>query len=128
MTSDTVNFIFLLMIVFQVKHFVADFILQHNYMLKKIRPQWDFILPLTLHCLVHGVMTLLICLVFRPDLWWLSAVDFFTHFFLDRLRSGPRYLGRYNDVHKKSFWVILGLDQMLHQLTHIYLVWAMVFY
>jgi len=120
--------LFVLLAIYQFKHFIADFILQNNYMLKKIRPGWDFILPLALHCLLHAVLTLLICLYYRPSLWWLALVDFGVHFATDRFRSGPRYLGRYNDVHQTIFWWILGLDQLIHHLTHLWIVWMIVFH
>lgn len=124
----SIESLFLLLVIYQLKHFIADFLLQHNYMLKKIRPGWDFILPLSLHCLVHAVLTLGVCLFYKPELWWLAIVDFCTHFFLDRVRSGPRYLGRYNDVNQTIFWWILGFDQLLHHLTHLWIVWMIVYY
>ena len=119
--------LFVLLAIYQFKHFIADFILQNNYMLKKIRPGWDFILPLALHCLLHAGLTLVICLFYRPSVWWLALVDFGVHFATDRIRSGPRYLGRYNDVHQTLFWWILGLDQLIHHLTHLWIVWMIVF-
>lgn len=126
--TPTIETVFMLMIVFQVKHFAADYIFQYNYMLKKVSPGWDFLVPLLLHCFVHSLLTLIICLIFTPHLWWLSLVDFVIHFFLDRLRSGPRYLGRFKDPHKSIFWWILGADQMMHHLTHIWLTWYMIFH
>jgi len=119
--------IFILLVIYQFKHFIADFLLQHNYMLKKIRPGWDFVLPLSLHCLVHAVLTLAICFYYRPDVWWLAAIDFTVHFTLDRVRSGPRYLGRYNDINQSIFWWILGFDQLLHHLTHLWIIWMILF-
>lgn len=124
----TVQTVFILSVIYQIKHFVADYLFQHNYMLNKIRPGWDFILPLSLHCMVHAVLTLVICLIYRPDVWWLSLVDFGTHFALDRFRSGPKYLGRFNDINKSYFWWILGFDQMLHHLTHLYIIWVILTY
>jgi hypothetical protein len=48
---------FLLLVFFQVKHFLADFPLQVEYMLKKTRAGWEFIVPLIVHCTVHAVLT-----------------------------------------------------------------------
>jgi hypothetical protein len=59
-------------------------------------------------------------------MWWLALVDFAIHFVLDRFRSGPRYLGRYTDLDKPLFWWILGLDQMLHHLTHLWIIWMII--
>ncbi len=126
--DSQVSLIFILMAIYQVKHFLADYLFQHNYMLKKIRPDWDFMGPLALHCCVHAGLTLSICLYFRADMWWLAMVDFGLHFFMDRLRSGPKYLGRYNDINQSIFWWILGFDQMIHHLTHLLLIWLILFY
>lgn len=120
--------LFILVVIYQVKHFLADYLFQHNYMLKKIRPGWDFVWPLALHCSVHALLTIGICLVFRPQMWWLAGLDFAVHFLMDRFRSGPRYLGRFNDINQSIFWWILGLDQMIHHLTHLFIVWMLLFY
>ena len=125
--NEQLNLIFLLLVVYQVKHFIADFPLQREYMLQKTRPHWDFLLPLTMHCLVHAFGTLIILVAFgRADLWWLSLLDFVVHFLMDRFKSGPRYLGRFNDLSKAGFWNSLGFDQMVHHLTHIYIVYCIV--
>ena len=123
-----IELVFTLMIVFQLKHFAADYLFQHNYMLKKVSPHWDFVGPLTLHCAVHGLMTLFIVMYFNSSLWWLGVADFTIHFLLDRLRSGPNYLGRFKDINTSLFWWILGADQMLHHLTHIGIIWCIVEY
>lgn len=117
---------FTLLVIYQVKHYVADFPLQREYMLRKGIETWDFLLPLSLHCGVHGLGTLMIVLYFAPSLWLLSLFDFLIHFIVDRVKASPNYLGRYNDLGRSSFWNILGLDQMMHHLTHIYIVWLIV--
>ena len=126
MIEHQLDLTFILLVVYQIKHFVADFPLQREYMLRKVRPGLDFVLPLTMHCSVHGVGTLLIILVVNPSLWWLAIADFIIHFIADRLKSGPRYLGRFNNLQKPGFWNVLGLDQMVHHLTHIYFIWVIV--
>lgn len=125
---ELINYIFLLLVIYQLKHYIADFPLQREYMLRKTLPQWDFVLPLVLHCLVHAVLTLMICLYFAPKLIWLAAFDFVVHFVMDRLKSGPRYLGRFNDLSKPGFWNVLGFDQMVHHLTHIFIIYYIVVY
>lgn len=117
---------FLLLVFFQLKHFLADFPLQVEYMLKKTRAGWGFIVPLTVHCTVHAFLTASLVFYLCPRLWWLSVVDFVVHFFMDRIKSGPRYLGRFNDRDKSSFWNCLGFDQMVHHLTHMFIVWVIV--
>lgn len=117
---------FSLLILFQVKHFIGDFPLQVPYMLRKVLPSWRFFVPLAIHCMVHGLMTLAIVLVVKPQLWWLAIVDFVAHFLMDRIKSGPRYFGRYNDKSSAMYWNVFGFDQMVHHLTGIYIVWALI--
>jgi hypothetical protein len=125
--NDPLRLTFVLLVIFHVKHFLADFPLQFNFMLKyKVSPNWQFLIPLSLHCLTHSSFTLLICLVIDPSYWWLAIVDFGVHFVMDRLKAGPRYLGRFNDPSKSSFWISLGFDQMVHHLTDILVIWILV--
>lgn len=116
-----------LIIFFQVKHFIADFVLQNVWMLQKSRPGWDFVPPLAIHCIVHAGITFVTALVVKPGEWGIAAglciLDFAIHFTMDRIKAGPRYLGRYNDVRGKAFWVSFGFDQMVHHLTHLYIAW-----
>ena len=87
--------LFALLILFQIKHYVCDFLLQNEYMLGKFKPGWDFVLPLLAHSAVHGVATLGICLSVAPNLWWLALVDVGTHFCIDRIKASPNLLGRF---------------------------------
>ncbi len=116
---------FVLAVVFQVKHFVADFPLQTRYMLQKTAASWAFMRPLGLHCFIHAALTLAIAAWIRPELWWLALVDFGTHFIMDRVKSGPRYLGRYSNPQTSAFWLALGFDQMAHHITHLWIAWKL---
>jgi hypothetical protein len=91
----------------------------------EITSNWDFVLPLAIHCGIHSLSTLAITLYLKPSLWWLAILDFIVHFTMDRLKAGPRYLGRFSDIRSKAYWVSFGLDQMVHHLTHIYICWML---
>ncbi len=168
--------LFVLLVVFQFKHFFADYPLQGSYMLGKFKDK-GWVLPLLAHVGVHGAFTLAICLVVAPHLWWLAIFDMVAHFLMDRLKAGKKYLGRFKAlsasefpqvmktamwepnhgerdqlkivvengwksmVHEawkdtlaararlKSnvyFWWALGLDQMVHHLTHYGIIAALV--
>ncbi len=143
--------VFVLLIAFQIKHFLADYPLQTPYMLGKFKPGWDFLEPLAAHAGVHAAMTALICWVVNPSLMWLALVDFAIHFMMDRIKAGPKYLGRFKALSGKEmlnilsykdtigldkfkpqlvsnvfFWWSLGLDQMIHHLTHYFIVYMIV--
>lgn len=117
---------FQLLVLFQIKHFIGDFPLQREYMLKKFLPGWEFFVPLATHCFVHSLLTLAIVMAVSFDLWWLAVVDFVTHFIMDRIKSGPRYLGRFSDNRSPGFWNSFGIDQMVHHLTGFYIIWVMI--
>ena len=118
--------IFVLLVVFQIKHYLADFPLQRKWMLQKGIPGWGFLAPLLAHCGVHALGTLLIALVVDPSKSWVAIFDFVTHFVMDRIKSGPRYLGRFNDIKQSSFWNCFGIDQMVHHLVGYTIIWILV--
>ena len=118
--------VFKLLILFQIKHYVCDFLLQREYILKKSVEGMKFLLPLSLHCFIHSTLTLFILLSVNASLWHLALFDFFAHFVMDRIKSGPLYLGRFHDMTKKSYWNCLGFDQMVHHLTHYFIIWSLV--
>lgn len=105
-------------VAFLIKHFLADFLLQTDWMAAgKDRPKGWF-LPLAAHAGVHGAMTAALFLAVAPPLAWLGLADMLIHGAIDRLKSistrrkalTPR---------QTAFWWLFGLDQSLHHLTHI---------
>lgn len=116
--------LFQLLVLFQIKHFLADYPFQTAWMLGKARPGWDFFLPLLVHSTVHGVGTLMLCAIVAPSLWWLSLVDLVSHFLMDRLKASPHLLGRFQVV-QPEFWWSLGFDQMVHHLVGLWIVWKL---
>ena len=117
--------IFVLLVLFQLKHFIADYPLQGKYMLGKFKEKgWQG--PLFAHTGVHAIGTFLICLLFVNPLFalGLSVFDFVTHSIMDRVKASPKMLGRY-EITDKKFWWSLGLDQGVHHLTH-YAIIAMI--
>lgn len=119
--------IFVLLIVFQIKHFAADYILQGRYMLGKFAPGWEFVRPLAAHAGVHAAFTAYITWSVTQH-WLLSLelalLDFGVHFAMDRIKASPKYWGRYKP-HQRQFWWALGADQGVHHLCHYLLIWAM---
>jgi len=125
--SAEIKLMFLLILTFQLKQFFCDFAWQTSKMvMKKASPDWDFIPALSAHAGIHASMTLVIALVYRPTLWWLVFFDFFVHFTMDRIKSGPKYLGRFNDITTHSYWKVFGLDQMVHHLTHYTMIYLII--
>lgn len=132
--------IFVLLVIFQIKHFVADYPLQTPYMLKKFLGGRDWIIPLACHAGVHALFTLLIALAVKPEVAFLVAgIDFTLHFIMDRIKASPNMLGKYKALtakdymsstpeqkkHNTYFWWSLGLDQSVHHLTHYLIIWIL---
>lgn len=159
MTHTVLYTFFLLCIWAQVKHFLADYILQNHYMLGKFREK-GWILPLAAHSFVHFLFTFGVAYVMIGD-WgyplFLALVDFTIHFAMDRIKASPQYLGKYTMLSKmemrsiidakshplssavtdlldrqlrsnRNFWWSLGLDQMVHHITDICLMFLLVYY
>lgn len=125
MSEGIASEIFTLLVVFQLKHFLADYLLQTRYMLGKFRPDWYFVPPLLAHASVHAFFTLAICWYWQapPQL---ALVDCAAHFAMDRIKAGPRWLGRFNDKGAAPFWIALGFDQTVHHLTHYYIIYRII--
>lgn len=129
--------LFGLLILFQCKHFIADYPLQGRYMLGKFKTGTAWIMPLVCHAMVHNLFTFIICLgylLYRapgPNLQWgilclcLAWGDFIIHFVVDRIKASPNMLGRF-EIKDPRFWWALGADQMAHHLTHYFIIFALI--
>ena len=162
----TVAEIFILVFIFNCKHLLADYFFQLPYMLRKFLPGWDFFIPLVTHAGVHAVFTYFIASLFL-DVYLgidtsvqagnilfvlktslgLALFDFIAHFLMDRIKAGPKYLGRfkalsgdeYKEIVKSGvspdgmkrlksntfFWWSLGLDSWFHHCTDLLIVYMM---
>lgn len=96
--------IYLLLITYQLKHFICDYPLQGKFMLGKFKKYPDFILPLLAHSGVHGVATFLIAYCVKPKIaFQLALCDMVIHFTMDRIKASPNLLGRYKALSGKEY-------------------------
>lgn len=96
--------IWVLLVVYQIKHFVADYPLQGPYMLRKFLPTPHWIVPLMAHAGVHGLMTYFIALPLKPGIaHWLALFDFAAHLSIDRVKASPNMAGRFKALTKRDF-------------------------
>lgn len=109
--------------IYMLKHFLADFVLQNRYMLGKFKPFPGFILPLAAHSGIHALLTAVIvgCALVsvdaKLDSYWLvpivAAYDFVTHYLVDLIKA--QYTRMTNATAKdERFWIAIGLDQLAH--------------
>lgn len=112
--------IFLVFFILQIKHFIADFVLQTDRMTveKGIYGARYGIY----HSLIQSAGTFLAFCWLHPILGVATAfLDFIAHYHIDWAKININK--RYNYTPKdRQFWVWLGLDQLAHQLTYIILV------
>ena len=129
--------VLILLVLFQLKHFLADYPLQFQWMLKKgsnLRSEW--IPALLAHSYFHGAGTYSIFfiayLLHLPGMEKITALmamgaalfDFCVHFIVDRIKASKQLGGRWSPD-KPYFWWALGADQMAHHLTYIYILYKL---
>ncbi|MFC3076245.1 DUF3307 domain-containing protein [Shinella pollutisoli] len=103
---------------FLAKHFLADFLLQTDWMAAGKDRAEGWLLPLSAHLAVHGAMTAALFLAVAPSLAWLGLVDMAVHGLIDRMKSvASRRAGP--APRQTAFWWLFGADQTLHHLTHL---------
>ena len=116
---------FILLFLFQIKHFVCDYPLQTQYMLKKANKE-KWIKPLALHSGVHSAGTFIVVLFFNLKYAIIFAIlDFILHFIVDRIKANPNIGNRWG-IEKPQFWWALGLDQMAHHTINIIFVYILI--
>ena len=97
-----VAIIFILLIVFQIKHFLADYPLQNEFMLGKFKDK-GWVIPLATHAGVHAWATFWVSSMFFTGTGFrglgicisLALLDFTVHFIVDRIKASSKLLGRF---------------------------------
>jgi hypothetical protein len=96
--------VFILLIVYQLKHFIADYPLQTPYMLGKFKEHPHYILPLLCHVAVHGMFTFIIVAMVRPNYApAMALLDMAVHFVMDRVKASPNLLGYYKPLSPQEY-------------------------
>jgi hypothetical protein len=120
--------LFYLLIALQLKHFIIDFPLQTKY-------QWSNKgkyghLGGILHAALHGLGTFGILWYFTDGVVMaalLGFLDMVIHYHIDWAKVRLNAKMGWGPTTHPQFWVLLGLDQLLHQLTYIAIVFALTF-
>ncbi|MDH4413643.1 MAG: DUF3307 domain-containing protein [Rhizobium sp.] len=108
---------------FVFKHLIADFIVQTSWMAIGKERKAGWAMPLLAHISIHAAGTLAIALLLAPQLAWLAVVDLVVHGVIDRSKSLVQQRFRFK-TDQAAYWWLFGIDQTLHQLTHLaFAVW-----
>jgi len=112
--------LFYLLLALQLKHFIIDFPLQTKYQWSN-KGTWGHpggILHAALHAL--GTFTVLFMFIENAQLsLYLALADGFIHYHIDWAKMKLNAAMGWGPTTHPEFWVLLGLDQFLHQLTYI---------
>lgn len=124
---DSVS-ILILLTLFALKHFVADFILQTPYQFLN-KGKYGHLGGI-LHSWIQALGTLIVLSPFAPPLMVLAMTvfDFVIHYHVDWAKVQINQRFGWDANKHKEFWWLLGLDQLLHSLTYLAIVAILVFY
>jgi len=114
----------MLLVAFQLKHLIADYYLQYPFMYENKGKATGWLIPLSMHSFTHAsiVVTIAGFAGATLELALIAAlIDFGTHFAIDRWKATQPEVP---DTSK--FWTNLGIDQMLHHLVGIGIVYILV--
>ena len=116
------NTTLLLITLLFTKHFIVDFPLQNKF-------QWSnkgtyLHLGGILHSGLHGLGTYFCFVWFAPlAAIYLSIIDFVLHYHIDWAKMNLNSKMGWGPNTHEQFWWLLGLDQFLHALTYVGLVY-----
>lgn len=113
--------IFLGLFLLQLKHWYIDFSNQTSEEVahKGIYLDWRGVK----HSVKHGIGTFAVLWILGVDVtlaWFLGCIDFIIHYHIDyfKMKYGSK------DITTKEYWEHFGLDQMLHQITYLGIIFA----
>lgn len=121
---DPITTILLLIVAFQIKHLIADFCLQNAKMIMGREKYWH--MGRTQHAGIHVFLSALVLALFGTApmvLLGLIVAEFIVHSHIDWAKA--KYsCSRKLTPDQRMFWIAMGTDQALHQLTYIAMVWV----
>jgi len=112
------------LLLFQLKHWVFDFLLQTTY---QLRNKGKFGHPGGLiHAGGHALGSIPVLLLMSPGRNWiigLAVAEFVVHYLCDWVKERMNRTQGWT-MENREFWLALGADQAFHQLTYIAMVTA----
>ncbi len=113
-------FVFLL-----ICHFLADFTPLSTSWMLRAKQFGKPLFPIFAHASVHAVLMLVVLLFFTyPEKALLLAlIQLMAHFLIDTWKGKMSlWFPVFQDNTKKEFWMLMGFDQLLHQLTIVLMI------
>lgn len=117
-----------LLIGLEVKHFIADYLLQPAWILAG---KGDFRLPGGYaHAGAHAVFSLIVLVALQTPLWLAAAIcviEFVIHYVLDYAKVSYS-VGVDIDRQPSRYWALHGVDQLAHQFTYAAMIYAVLYF
>lgn len=121
--------ILILMLLFQIKHWYADFMIQTYEQTVKKGIYFDYVgMSHSLDHMYGTLIALLIFNIFVPlsiiSVIVVTILEGLAHYHIDwfKVKFGSK------DLTKPLFWNQFGMDQMAHQLTYLIAVWYLLIF
>lgn len=118
--TSTVSAVLVAFVLFQLKHFLCDFVLQTPF---QFRNKGSYGHPGgVLHAGLHVLGTIPVLVLFAPRFGLAAAIiagEFLIHYHIDWTKELVNRRMELDPNGGASFWIALGADQLLHQLTYV---------
>lgn len=121
--------VLVLLTLFQIKHFVADYPLQNYQMITekgvygKAGGIYHSLIHAALTFTVLGLLNYFVFPIGYTVAFAIAALEFFIHYHIDwsKMQMGKRFTPK-----DKGFWNWIGFDQLLHHVTYIGFAWILI--
>ena len=116
--------IFYILIFLFIKHWYVDFVVQT---MQEINEKGTYFkLHGIKHSLKQGIGTAIALAIMHVDPVLgavLAVIDFILHYHIDwaKMNLNKYFKLSFND---QGYWTLMGLDQLLHSLTYVFIAWA----
>lgn len=118
---------FLLLALLFICHFLADFSPLSTAWMLRAKSTGSPLLPIFVHAGVHALLMFSVLLFFLlPELAIkLALLQWLAHFVIDVSKGKMNvFFPSVTDPKNKSYWMLFGFDQLMHQLVILWMVWA----
>jgi hypothetical protein len=124
----TPNAIILLLLLLQLKHLIVDWCWQPEYEWKNKGTYGHF--GGIRHALKNAIGTAICFIPFIPfSIWpllYILAIDYLIHYHIDFCKMNINRIKKWGPLTHPQFWYLTGVDQFLHQITYLLLVWLII--
>lgn len=109
-----------------LSHYLADFCLTTRSMIVA-KSDGKTLFPIIFHASIHALLMGICLFIFGTTIQMLLGLfllEFISHFIIDTIKGRLTHAyPKLADNHQKPYWIVYGMDQLLHQLI-IITIWG----